>query len=536
MPVRNTKAIPRADLERAMRKAHRAYGNRANFRGIDIGYRWTNGAQSDEICLRIHVEQKLGPERILDSQILPSEIDGVTLDVISGPYGPTLGKRPGASQNDNSSARPPYAMAGLACGRSGESIGSVGLMVIDETTGKPGLLSNWHVLAGPRAHCNDPVMLPCEQDEGHDPRDHVARLKRWVLGRSGDAAFAELLPDQPWLPLQFGSFKSIDRARPVQLGEILTKTSQTAGTSRARVDGEGLYRLRYEIRPGVFEFRDIEGFKLVALDADTVDTPTVSLAGESGAAWISEITGEAIGLHFGGDIGPDAASDRAIACNVTSVLDRLQLRLATFEDLLAQNSQGAVLTQQQKISANLSAGQPPESTLKDWPHPVHWAQDWSGEPSVTELRAAPQPEAAPVFRRHRPDHRQDRAGHQQYPADVLPLIRIQPRGLFHSPPQDFRQSPSARHQIILQEIWPLHLYPALLDCNPNFQGVLLEERLTHRIQAISPAGIAAFLAQLINGSLHFDGIGLQRLRSEDFIGVATYRQACERILAALQHQ
>lgn len=500
-----------AELTQVQRKAHHAFGNRANFRGLDIGYRWQQGQPTDEVCLRVHVDRKLPCDALMPPQIFPTEVDGIRLDVIAASYSPSL--EPGTSRS--AAARQPYTMGGLSCGRHGEGTGTIGLVVIDSTTGKPGILSNWHVLAGPRARRNDPITQPGGNDGGFDPRDRVARLKRWLLDRNGDAALAELLPDQPWLPLQFGTFETVTKTRSARLGEILTKTGRSGPLQRARVDGTGLYRLPYETRPGIYEYRDIEGFKLVAIEESSEIAAPISAAGDSGAAWISASSGEAVGLQFGEDVPPGprvgAASSGAIACDLGTVFEKLEVRLADFRDLLEQNSPNPVLTPHQRDQANILTSA--DAPSPGWPHPAHWTDN-----SLQAMSISGRP---------------DRARGRSPAGDIVPLIRVSPNGRMPSPIRD-HHGRGAPQFSLAQDIWLMRLYPALLDYDVNFRGVFLDEPIAQRISAVDSHGMHAFFARLINSTRHFDGIGLKQMQPIDFEGVVTYFQVCQRINALLE--
>lgn len=494
-----------AGLDLVMREAYRAYGNRANFRGIDVGFRWQGGQPTDEICIRVHVDHKRPSDLLLKSQLLPSSFGGVRLDVIAASYQPSLD--PGKARS--AAARQPYTMGGLSCGRDGGGTGTIGMLVVDTTTGKPGVLSNWHVLAGPNARRNDPITQPGGQDGGFDPRDRIARLKTWLLDHSGDAAFAELLPDQPWLPLQFGTFEKVTTVQPAQLGDILTKSGRSGHAHAARVDGLGIYRVPYETRLGSFEYRDIEGFKLTALPELAGADRAISERGDSGAVWVSTTSGAAIGLQFGDESlsssGPKAVTEGAIACDLGSVFDRLNLRLADFNDLLEQNNQEPILTDYQRRQSNLSFLV--ESSSPDLSQPY---QHSGLTPHIASAEG-------------RPDRR-DRAATM---AEVVPLVRISART------DGFPQSTMGHDAgfSLERDIWRMRLYPALLDYDANFHGVLLDECVTQRISAADSRSIRAFFAHLINNTRYFDGIGLKQMRPGDFKEAMTYTEVCERILA-----
>lgn len=506
MTVRITETLSQTDLGKMVHTLHRRYGSRANFRGADVGYRWVNGTQTESICLRIHVDQKRPAETFDPAYAFPSEVDGIALDVIPATYKPASTMRAQTHRTE----RQPFTMGGQPCARAGANIGTLGLIAIDTTTGRPGLLSSWHVLAGPSARHNDPIMRAEEVNGSHDPRDHIARLTRWVLGRSGDAAFAELLSDQPWLPLQLGCFRTIPSCRSAKLGEVLTKAAGTPMERRARVDGIGLYRLHYEIRPGFFEYRDIEGFKLASLPDDETGTTDISLPGDSGSIWTSDSSNAAIGMHFahGFSLAGGEKTDSGLACDMTTVLDRLQLRLASFQDLLHQNNATAQRTSQQQAKANLTSEVMDESSSPGWPHPQYWKIKTASDQGKPHC-AAPLSQLAQVVSIPHTQACKDRGSRQL------------PRGL----------DPNARpcRKTLSQDIWPLHFYPTLLDYDPSFHAVRLNEQISRRIKGGGADGIHAFLAHLVNSSTYFDSIGLRQLHTSDFAAVETYLQACDRI-------
>lgn len=503
-PIRDT-SFP-ADLDYPLAKAYQTFGHRSYFRGVDIGYRWRQGQRTDEICLRLHLDRKLPLDALMPSQVLPTHVEGVALDVIEAAYQPSL--EPGAARR--ASTRHPYTMGGLPCGRSGEGAGTIGLVVIDKTTGKPGILSNWHVLAGPRARRNDPIMQLGERDDEFDPRNHIANLKRWMLNRSGDAALAELLPDQPWLPLQFGGFESISRVRSACLGEILNKTSRASSNAQARVDGRGLYRLQYETRQGMLEYRDIEGLKLVYETDIPVAGGKVSSAGDSGAAWVSAATGDAVALQIGGQTASanclSSTQQGVIASEMAPILETLEIRLASFEDLLAQNGQNPVLTHRQQVCADMSHDSDEAMRAPQWPHPQHWVDASFSQP--------------------RRPRRPDRSETSPSAAQVVPMVRILPNE--PAPLQPLLATTSQQSESG-QDIWEKRLCPALLDYDPNFRGVLPAEPLVQRISIADERNINAFFSRLINRSERFDGIGLRQVLETDFTGATTYMQICVRI-------
>lgn len=319
-------------LNQAMAEALRLFGHRENLTAVDIGYVWHEDKRTDDVAVRIHVSHKI-PETELESSIVfPSSILGVPVDVIEGNYRiPEAAPLPSSAHQ----TRLPFVMAGMSCGRRGGGTGTIGAIVKDRISGRPGILSNWHVLAGAYARPGDPILHPGELDGGYGTADEVANLGRWMLDSDGDAAMAFLNPGTSWLPLQIGLFTEINGTRQPKLGEVLAKSGRTTGVTHARVDGYGIYRLRYEVRPGQLETRDISGFKLVAVDHGNPDDLELSAAGDSGSFWVDPDRKEAVGLHFAGETSHHPSDEHAIACMVNTVLDRLDVEPAKFEDVYA---------------------------------------------------------------------------------------------------------------------------------------------------------------------------------------------------------
>ncbi|MEL6264920.1 MAG: hypothetical protein AAFR52_04605 [Pseudomonadota bacterium] len=329
----HTQTFSNAALDAAMKKVHALYGARADFTGVDVGYRYRSGRRTGTVCVRIHVARKRPRAALGDDEAFPSCIDAVPLDVIQASYRPTRSTRCFDHQE-----RFPVLSSGVSCGRVGDGTGTIGAIVIDKRSGRPAILSNWHVLAGASARRGDSILQPGGIDGGMPDHDEVARLERWVLGHEGDAAIALLGAGRDWRPVETGSGDAPGTAiaRSSRHGEVLVKSGPRTGPVRARVDGRGLYRIAYEAAPGFVETRDIRGFKLVTVTDDTRgDTNSdagISAPGDSGALWHDPASREAVGLHVACQADTGASARHAIACELPGVLDALDARLAGAED------------------------------------------------------------------------------------------------------------------------------------------------------------------------------------------------------------
>ncbi len=467
----------RMHCDAAMQEARRLFTHRQDVTGFDIGFRTRGNKQTDELRARVHVRAKIPLPELAPSEALPEEIAGVPISVVGGIY---RVKRTTISSGHE--IRSPFLMGGLSCGRINEGTGTIGAVVIDDNTGKPSLLSTWHVLAGPRARIGDPVLQPGQIDNGVPVRDQVATLTRGTVDDGIDAAIAEIDGHRPWLPLQFGSSAITGKVRDPEVGEILVKSGRSTGQSRARVDGVGFYSMLYEVRPGIEEMREIKGFKLVPVDQGNPDNEEISMICDSGSLWRSEDTGDAVGLHCAGEKMLDPAAEYAIACNLATVLERLNIRLATLADLFDE----------------LRSGE--RSALPDM------RTMWSG----SRERGLPgaSPDLFVAGRAVLP-----RRGRSREPNHITPILdgRLE-RGFG-----------------IVSDIWP-RLQIALRPYR-DFDGA----RLGDKLRTFIPEGnAAAVMARIVNISGAFVDIGLPRVFETDFDGATVFAHVCEDIIGVLQ--
>jgi endonuclease G len=142
-------------------------GGLKNVTAIDLGYRYKEGKRTDEIVIRLHVLEKKKETDLEASEIFPKEIAGVPTDVIQATYR-SQGEI-GTSTRRRERLEP--IQPGISVSHKSVTAGTIGSIVYDKTTGKPCILSNWHVLAGsasavPGALLYSPVRLT----EGPSPQ------------------------------------------------------------------------------------------------------------------------------------------------------------------------------------------------------------------------------------------------------------------------------------------------------------------------------------------------------------------------------
>ncbi|MCA0869805.1 S1 family peptidase [Seohaeicola saemankumensis] len=316
------------DFENARTRLQRRVNGFVGVTAVDVGYRWKNNRPTDEICLRVHVDRKVACADMSAEEVIPKNFEGIAVDVITASYCAHL------QDVENGQPGRPYLLSGSACSRlDARGGGTVGAIVMDNRTGAPGILSNWHVISGPNGARGDRIV-----SRNAGVTRNIGTLVRGALGPWGDAAFARIDGPAAWLPAVRELSITVSGARKSRLGEELVKYGRATGLTRARVDGEGVYRVRYLTAQGQSEVREIRGFKLVPLSTQGQGASRISAPGDSGSLWIDPASGQAVGLNFAGEedgnVGGNERMNFALACEMVSVLDHLDVRLATLDDVI----------------------------------------------------------------------------------------------------------------------------------------------------------------------------------------------------------
>ena len=158
------------EIRTALQAATAELLDRANVVATGIGYKWTGGRTTGELCIVCSVIRKLPASRLTLRDSIPVMIDGVLTDVVeTGPFR--------AWQSRTGRHRP--APGGVSIGHRAITAGTLGCLVMKD--GKPVLLSNNHVLANSNdAQVGDPILQPGPIDGGKVADDHLADLEAFV--------------------------------------------------------------------------------------------------------------------------------------------------------------------------------------------------------------------------------------------------------------------------------------------------------------------------------------------------------------------
>lgn len=309
-------------VRKAYEKALKRYSKREYVTAVDVGTKYTGGKETDVEAVRIHVKEKKSGIALESAEIFPESIDGVPVDVIEAVYA-AKDYSVGVESISDRRSRFQVLQPGISVAHYSVTAGTLGLLVNDSESGKPAILSNWHVLCGSNnARIGDPILQPGSKDGGRTSNDTIAYLERWMLDKNGDAAIALLNSIREWRSEQLGTNVTLTGLRIPQKGDILVKSGRSTGVTYGRVDGKGRYKIEYAI--GEVE---IDGFRLVPRKQGNPDNEEISSGGDSGSCWYDPSTNEGVGLHFAGETNSSPQEEKAIACFLTRVFDRLKVNL-----------------------------------------------------------------------------------------------------------------------------------------------------------------------------------------------------------------
>jgi hypothetical protein len=273
--------------------------NQPGVTGVDIGFKEVGGKPTNTLAIRVLVEKKLTD--VPSSELVPQAIKGFPTDVIERKFELhplTLDVRDLILAADDKEY--PIVTGGISIGPCRPVAnrvwgGTLGAVVKDNVTGKPMLLSNFHVLSVDKSWSDgDPIAQPARTDGGACPIAEVGVLKRAVLGGQVDCAVAELSSRQTdWEIVEIGKINGRNTAT---VGETVRKRGRTTGLTYGTVDTIDLtVSLDFGHGIGTIELTNQIGIK-----PDPTRSAKFGDSGDSGSVIINDAN-EVVGLYFAGD-------------------------------------------------------------------------------------------------------------------------------------------------------------------------------------------------------------------------------------------
>lgn len=263
-----------ADLRKVglrLRKLAYAKGVLRNIKGVvrvDIGYRYVNGAPTEDLSLRVFVGRKVSQRYVRKSQRIPSIIAGMPTDVI---------EYSAEEQVARDSRFDPLVGGISAINRrlAGEIGGTLGAIVFDDATGEPLGLSNWHVFVTAVGGKGDEIYQPAQNNPGNS----IGLVKE----RNIDLDCAVCTLTRPWVSDILELNLSIAGIKEPRIDMSVVKSGRSTGVTYGIVSGEGTDDVT--IKPDVNQ--PAPGEK-------------ISMPGDSGSVWIDVSSGKAVALHYKG--------------------------------------------------------------------------------------------------------------------------------------------------------------------------------------------------------------------------------------------
>ncbi|MFE3447086.1 DNA/RNA non-specific endonuclease [Nocardia sp. NPDC059180] len=322
----------RAALRRFIRARGASYLDDPNVTSIGVGYKITNGIQTDTLSVQFTVGRKIALEGLeaLGTTAIPESINvvgvAVPTDVLERRYEPSFRVVAEAEPAETKVRRDPV-LPGVSIANTKETAGTLGCIVYDATDGTPLVLSNWHVLHGPDGAIGDVVVQPGPHDDNRTQRNRLGVLKRSHLGVAGDCAVATI-EDRRFETGILGIDVTPEELGDPELGDTILKSGRTTSVTHGvvrRVD------VIVKISYGAAGEQRIGCFEIGADPAHPATDDEISRGGDSGAVWMFKTANGTTdkvmaGLHFGGetDASPD---EHALACLPRSVFEKLEITL-----------------------------------------------------------------------------------------------------------------------------------------------------------------------------------------------------------------
>ncbi len=307
-----------AKAQAVLAKVQAEWLTRAGVTAVDLGFKWSQGAMTGQLAIRVHLAQKKPLAELNEGELFPKQVDGIPVDVIEATYGIQImleGDAQLEAAVDGRNQRFPEIPLGVSIGSPNVTAGTLGAKVYDATTQEAYILSNWHVLVGsPTAQPGEPIWQPGRLDGGQSS-DKFAEVTRSVLGPF-DAALARLTGERPVLDETLEGDRIADVTSP-GLGMLVWKSGRTTGRTLGFIDG---MMMTTQLNYGAAGTRRLEQvFRIVPRPGSPPGE--VSLGGDSGSIWVDEASGRAAGLHFAGETGD--LPEFALAHDINPVMARL---------------------------------------------------------------------------------------------------------------------------------------------------------------------------------------------------------------------
>ena len=309
-----------ADLRHAKEEVEHDLLARPGVTGVDIGFKEVGGQPTDIVAIRVLVKEK---HDVAPSEAIPAEIGGHPTDVIERRFSLhalAVLEADVVLQADAGAYDP--IVGGISIGpcrspRGRVLAGTLGCVVFDAASGRPMLLSNFHVLAvDDGARPGDGVAQPSRLDGGACPSAVAGTLARTSLGGSVDGAVAWAA--QRGLSTHVADIGALAGPAVATVGTTVRKRGRTTRLTSGIVDTVDL-TITLDYGAGV-------GRRTLSRQVGVRPNPSARFgaAGDSGSV-VVDGSNRVVGLYFAGD----DSSGYGIANPIGPVLSALGVSLGS---------------------------------------------------------------------------------------------------------------------------------------------------------------------------------------------------------------
>jgi hypothetical protein len=283
--------------------------------GVDIGYKQVAGRPTDELAIRLLVEQKWD---VPADQRMPDAIQEVRTDVIQ------VGRIVFHQLPDTSRYNPLVGGSSIGTCGGAPGIGTLGMLVRDRNTGQMMALSNWHVLVAGTTGQFD-VTQPGPGDGAGCPGDVIGQVSRSAINEYVDCAVSTLNPSARGFACRIEGIGYYNGPAVTAINNRVVKRGRTTGLTYGDVDSVDL-TVKIEVAGLSRTFRHQIGIWRAAGVNAVWGNP-----GDSGSVVVGwpNYRNEVVGLHFAGSTGNPFFPDGAygVANPIFPVLDQLNVEM-----------------------------------------------------------------------------------------------------------------------------------------------------------------------------------------------------------------
>ena len=305
MTDRKTLVERQARLEKLLDEFRRRVSHISGIVDVGIGLKHTGGKWTDQISFQIFVRQKAPLSTLSPDQIIPTEFQGIPVDVIEvTSSGPTA---------DSSEHRPLVGGIQIVTSKGGGA-GTLGCLARRTTPqAEPVLLSNHHVLSTGGAVAGDEVGQPTYTDSCCCTCGDVAVIL--AGGQQGglvDCAIAQLKSGIGW-DARIRIIGAVAGTNAAVVGEPVRKVGRSSDLTSGTVSS-----ITFPTTSGSIAFNN------QILVAPT--SGNFQIGGDSGAALVNAAN-EVIGLMWGRN--PGSTGPNGVASPIAAVLSTLSITIPT---------------------------------------------------------------------------------------------------------------------------------------------------------------------------------------------------------------